>query len=226
VIDVRSLEQTVGAILGEVRSGGDTAVRKFSLQFDKVAPESLELRPWEMEVELDEELKAAVRTAKENIEKFHRSQLKEEPVIETMPGVKCWRRAVAIEKVGLYIPGGTAPLFSTLLMLAIPARIAGCREIILCSPPDAEGRLHPALLYAAGLIGGIRIFRGYRSADYERDALGGAAGFEFLHVPYQGRAAIQDLLKGEIASAIMPIGSSLGLVQSGWCRKQDRRAHC
>ncbi|HXB05997.1 MAG TPA: histidinol dehydrogenase, partial [Puia sp.] len=158
-IDVSRLENTVGAILSEVRTGGDAAVRKFSLQFDKVAPERLALSPEEMVVPLDEELKVAIRVAAGNIEKFHRSQLKEEPVIETIPGVRCWRKAVAIEKVGLYIPGGTAPLFSTLLMLAIPARIAGCREIVLCSPPDAQGRLHPALLYAAGLVGVTRVFR-------------------------------------------------------------------
>jgi histidinol dehydrogenase len=159
LIDVSKLEATVGAILSEVRSGGDVAVRKFSLQFDKAAPEKMELGPGEMEAELDEELKAAIRMAKENIETFHRMQQRSEAVVETMPGVRCWRKAVGIEKVGLYIPGGTAPLFSTLLMLAIPAKIAGCREIILCSPPDAQGRLHPALLYAAALIGGIRVFR-------------------------------------------------------------------
>jgi histidinol dehydrogenase len=159
VIDVSRLEATVGAILNEVRMGGDAAVRKFSLQFDKVAPERMELSPGERKVELEEGLKAAIRMAAANIEAFHRRQVRAEEVVETMPGVKCWRRSVAIEKVGLYIPGGTAPLFSTLLMLAIPARIAGCREIILCSPPDAQGNLHPALLYAAELIGGIRIFR-------------------------------------------------------------------
>jgi len=159
VIDVSRLEATVGGILNEVRTGGDAAVRKFSLQFDKVAPEQIELPPGEWKVALDEGLKAAIRMAAANIEAFHRRQVRTEDVIETMPGVKCWRRSVAIEKVGLYIPGGTAPLFSTLLMLAIPARIAGCREIILCSPPDAQGYLHPALLYAAELIGGIRVFR-------------------------------------------------------------------
>jgi histidinol dehydrogenase len=159
VIDVSRLEATVGAILAEVRSGGDAAVRKFSLQFDKVAPERMEVGPEERSVELDEGLKAAIRMAAANIEAFHRRQVRVEDVVETMPGVRCWRRSVGIEKVGLYIPGGTAPLFSTLLMLAIPAKIAGCREIILCSPPDAQGRLHPALLYAAELIGGIRIFR-------------------------------------------------------------------
>jgi histidinol dehydrogenase len=159
VIDVSRLEATVGGILNEVRTGGDAAVRKFSLQFDKVAPERMELGAEERKAELDEGLKSAIRMAAANIEAFHRRQLRTEDVVETMPGVRCWRRSVAIEKVGLYIPGGTAPLFSTLLMLAIPARIAGCREMILCSPPDAQGRLHPALLYAAELIGGIRVFR-------------------------------------------------------------------
>jgi len=159
VIDVSRLEATVGSILAEVRAGGDEAVRKFSLQFDKVAPERMELTADERVVGLDEGLKAAIRMAVANIEVFHRRQVRVEEVVETMPGVRCWRRSVAIEKVGLYIPGGTAPLFSTLLMLAIPARIAGCRETVLCSPPDAQGRLHPALLYAAELIGGIRVFR-------------------------------------------------------------------
>lgn len=162
VINMQSLEQTVSAILAEVKADGDKAVRKFSLQFDKVAPERLELSSREIAAgaaEVDEELKAAIRMAREHILSFHRLQQEQEQVVETMPGVRCWRKWVAIEKVGLYIPGGTAPLFSTLLMLAIPARIAGCREIILCSPPDAQGRLHPALLYAAELVGVTRIFR-------------------------------------------------------------------
>jgi histidinol dehydrogenase len=97
--------------------------------------------------------------AAEQIRIFHQRQQHEEAVVETMPGVRCWRQAVAIEKVGLYIPGGTAPLFSTLLMLAIPATMAGCREIVLCTPPDKEGRLHPAILYTAGLVGVTRVFR-------------------------------------------------------------------
>jgi histidinol dehydrogenase len=161
-IDIRSLEQTVATILSAVKEEGDPAVRKYSLLFDKVAPETPELSRQEIEAgagELSEALKAAIREAKEHIYTFHVQQQHTEPVVETLPGVRCWRRSVAIEKVGLYIPGGTAPLFSTLLMLAIPARIAGCREIILCSPPDAQGRLHPAILYAAQLVGVTRIFR-------------------------------------------------------------------
>jgi histidinol dehydrogenase len=108
---------------------------------------------------LAKELKEAIRMAKTNIEAFHRVQQQALEVVETMEGVRCWRRAVAIEKVGLYIPGGTAPLFSTILMLGIPARIAGCKEIILCSPPDMNGRLHPAILYAARLVGVTKIFK-------------------------------------------------------------------
>ncbi len=162
VIDNRRLEETVGAILAEVRKGGDAAVRKYSLQFDKSAPEVFELDGDAIRdgaALVDPALKAAIRMAAEHIRAFHVRQQGEEEVVETMPGVRCWRRSVAIERVGLYIPGGTAPLFSTLLMLAIPAKIAGCREIVLCSPPDGQGQLHPAILYAAELVGVTRIFR-------------------------------------------------------------------
>jgi histidinol dehydrogenase len=162
VIDIRSLEQTVGGILEEVKRDGDRGVKKFSLLFDKVAPDRLELSPQEIEegaAGVGEELKAAIRLAKEQIDAFHRGQQQPVPIMETIPGVRCWRKPVAIEKVGLYIPGGTAPLFSTLLMLGIPARIAGCREIVLCSPPDPQGRLHPAILYTAQLVDVTKVFR-------------------------------------------------------------------
>jgi histidinol dehydrogenase len=159
---VRSLEQRVAGILEEVRRDGDAAVRKFSILFDQSAPDVLEMDAAAIEAGVsgvEEELKAAIRQAAANIRVFHERQLPVEAVTETMPGVRCWRKAVAIERVGLYIPGGSAPLFSTLLMLAIPAKIAGCREIILCSPPDAAGGLHPAILYAAKVVGVTRIFR-------------------------------------------------------------------
>ena len=161
-IDTRSLEQSVAEILSAVKQEGDQAVKKYTLLFDKSAPETVELSREDIEAgaaAVGESLKAAIRAARDNIYAFHVMQRHEEPVAEIRAGVRCWRRSVAIEKVGLYIPGGTAPLFSTLLMLAVPATIAGCREIILCSPPDPEGRLHPAILYAAQLVGVTRIFK-------------------------------------------------------------------
>jgi histidinol dehydrogenase len=161
-IDVQSLELVVTGILEEVRRDGDAGVRKYSLLFDKVAPDLMELGGAEVEAAafvVDEVLKTAIRQAAVNIRSFHLGQVAVEKVVETMPGVRCWRKPVAIEKVGLYIPGGSAPLFSTLLMLAIPATIAGCREIVLCSPPDVRGGLHPAILYAAKWVGVTRIFR-------------------------------------------------------------------
>lgn len=162
VLETQSLEEKVSAILAEVRRDGDAAVRKFSLAFDRSAPEVLELTAAEIAEGargLDEALKSAIRMAAENITTFHQLQLRHESSVETMPGVRCWRKSIGIEKVGLYIPGGTAPLFSTLLMLAIPAKIAGCREIVLCSPPDSEGRLHPAILFAASVVGVTRVFK-------------------------------------------------------------------
>jgi histidinol dehydrogenase len=160
--DTRSLELSVANILREVKEGGDEAVKRFSQMFDKSSPESLEVSAAEIdeaEALIGAELKAAIGLARMHIEAFHNRQRQVEERVETMPGVECWRRSVAIEKVGLYIPGGTAPLFSTLLMLGIPARIAGCREIILCSPPDRKGCLHPASLYAARVVGITKIFK-------------------------------------------------------------------
>ncbi len=162
VIDNRSLELSVANILKEVKDNGDEAVKRFSLMFDKVAADKLEVNPVEIEEAaglIGPALKEAIRQAANNIRTFHDRQLHAETPVETMPGVTCWRKAVAIEKVGLYIPGGTAPLFSTLLMLGIPAMIAGCKEIILCSPPDAKGNLHPAILFAAKTVGVTRIFK-------------------------------------------------------------------
>jgi len=162
VLDTSALEQKVAEILTAVKQGGDAAVKKFSLQFDKVSPEQLEVGSEEIEAsaaQVGEELQLAIRQALRHIEAFHRIQRQTVEAVETMPGVQCWRKSVAIEKVGLYIPGGTAPLFSTLLMLGIPAKLAGCREIVLCSPPDPQGRLHPAILYAAKLVGVTKIYK-------------------------------------------------------------------
>jgi histidinol dehydrogenase len=160
VLDTSTLEQKVADILLAVRDGGDEAVQHFTLQFDKVTPEVLQVSKEELaQVEVSEALRLAIHQAHQNIEAFHRTQQQTMEAVETMSGVRCWRKAVAIEKVGLYIPGGTAPLFSTLLMLGVPAKLAGCKEIVLCSPPDAKGKLHPAILYAAKVVGVTKIYK-------------------------------------------------------------------
>jgi histidinol dehydrogenase len=161
-IDTVSLEQTVNEVLLDVQKNGDSAIKKFTLKFDKVQINELSVSEKEI-IEAEDlctqELKAAIQLAKNNIEKFHSSQKEEIKIIETAPGVKCWRRSVGIEKVGLYIPGGSAPLFSTILMLGVPAKLAGCKEIILCSPPDKAGKLNPAILCAAKLVGITKIYK-------------------------------------------------------------------
>ncbi|HVY73668.1 MAG TPA: histidinol dehydrogenase [Puia sp.] len=157
-----ALEAAVRSIMQEVKRGGDQAVDKYSLSFDGVSlKERLvsEAEIAEAESLVSDKLKTAIRQAARNIEAFHRRQLVQEEAVETMPGIRCWRKAMPIEKVGLYIPGGTAPLFSTVLMLAIPASIAGCPEILLCSPPDKTGKLHPAILFAASLTGVKKIYK-------------------------------------------------------------------
>ncbi len=156
------LEAIVSGILQQVKIKGDEAVRQLTREFDKATIGDLLVSDAEFGEAaglLDEDLKTAILTAKANIETFHKKQLSEPEVVETMPGVQCWRKSVAIEKVGLYIPGGTAPLFSTILMLGIPARLAGCKEIILCSPPDKQGKLHPAILFAAQAVGVTKVFK-------------------------------------------------------------------
>lgn len=160
--DNSSLLSTVQSVLADIRERGDEAVREYELKFDKVQLQSLlvtadELK--EAEGLLTNELKEAIKQAKKNIAKFHAAQDTPLPCIETMQGVKCWQKAVPIQKVGLYIPGGTAPLFSTVLMLAVPAQIAGCKEIVLCTPPNAEGKVHPAVLFAAQTAGVSKIFK-------------------------------------------------------------------
>lgn len=154
--------EKVKEIIAEVRKRGDDALRDFSKKFDGVDTMNFLVSQQETEEAISHiapELKNAIRTAYENIKKFHAAQVVNEERVETMPGVVCWRKAVAIEKVGLYIPGGTAPLFSTVLMLGIPAMLAGCREIILCTPPGKNGNIHPAILYTARLAGVTKIFK-------------------------------------------------------------------
>lgn len=160
--DAEELGATVRTVLERVRMGGDEAVKEYEHTFDKVQLDSLAVTEEEMdEAErlVSPELRAALEQAHSNIAKFHSAQLFEGKKIETSPGVVCWQKAVAIEKVGLYIPGGTAPLFSTVLMLATPARIAGCKEIVLCTPPGKDGKVHPAILVAARVAGVNRIFK-------------------------------------------------------------------
>lgn len=152
----QDLEKQVLDLMEQVRLEGDVAVKRLSLQFDGVAMENLLLPPEAFSQAgkaLSAELKAAIQQAAANIESFHAPQIRAEEVVETMPGVRCWRKSVGIQRVGLYIPGGTAPLFSTVLMLGIPAKLAGCKEVLLCSPPNAAGELHPAILYAASVCG-------------------------------------------------------------------------
>ena len=162
VLDNSDLFESVKNILDDVRENGDQAVMKYCEKFDKVSLNTLSVSPEEIaeaEALVSEDLKIAIKTAKTNIETFHRSQQTVSRKIETMPGVVCWQKAVGIEKVGLYIPGGNAPLFSTVMMLAVPARIAGCKEIILCTPPDKAGKISPAILFAAQESGVGRIFK-------------------------------------------------------------------
>ena len=145
-----------------VKVRGDEALKEFTARFDGVDIDDIRVSAEEIErakALVPDELQEAIKVARANIETFHAAQRQEVMKVETMPGVSCYRKSVAIEKVGLYIPGGTAPLFSTVLMLAVPANIAGCKEIILCTPPDKEGNINPAILFTADLVGVTRIFK-------------------------------------------------------------------
>lgn len=161
-IDNTRLRTTVSGILSDIKAHGDEAIRKYEEQFDHVHLHSLAVTEAELDEAQDsvtDDLKRSIELAHRNIAKFHESQRFEGPKIETSRGVCCWQKAVAIEKVGLYIPGGTAPLFSTVLMLATPAKIAGCKQIVLCTPPDRNGKVNPAILVAARVAGVSHIFK-------------------------------------------------------------------
>lgn len=161
-LELGFLESSVRNILNRVKKSGDQALRELTLQFDKVGVDSLEVSGSEIEEaqkRVPEDLKKAIQAAAANITKFHSAQKRDIQVVETMPGVKCWRKAVPITRVGIYIPGGTAPLFSTVLMLGIPATLAGCSEIILCTPPSRDGKIDSTILFAASLVGIRRIFK-------------------------------------------------------------------
>jgi histidinol dehydrogenase len=160
--DARALDRSVRKIMESVQRQGDKAVRKYSRQFDGVSLRRMMVTEKEFRAaakSIDPALAAAIRQAAGNIRHFHQSQLQEEPRVETMPGVTCWRKSLPVQSVGLYVPGGTAPLFSTVLMLGIPAVLAGCPEITLCTPPAKDGSVHPAILFAAGIVGVRKVFK-------------------------------------------------------------------
>jgi len=161
-LDLEYLDGNVKNILARVKKSGDKALKELTLQFDKVLVENLKVSSKEImaaEESLSEQLKQAIKTAAKNISTFHAAQSRDTITLETSKGVTCWRKAVPIKKVGIYIPGGSAPLFSTVLMLAIPAKLAECEEIILCSPPDSEGKINPAILFAASVTGITKIYK-------------------------------------------------------------------
>lgn len=161
-IELEFLEGSVKNTLNRVKKSGDEALKEFTLQFDKVSLNQIQVTEQEIDEaasSLSASLKTAILTAAKNIETFHSAQQREVQLIETMPGVTCWRKATPIQKVGIYIPGGSAPLFSTVLMLGVPARLAGCEEVVLCSPPDKDGKIHPAILFAACLTGVNKVFK-------------------------------------------------------------------
>ncbi len=162
LMELDFLESTVKNVLERVKNSGDQALKEITAQFDKVNLTELEVSTIEIEnaiKTLPENLKEAIQIAASNIEKFHIAQKRDVTRIETMPGVTCWRKGVPIEKVGIYIPGGTAPLFSTVLMLGVPAKLAGCTEVVLCSPPGKDGQLNAAILFAAHLVGIKKIYK-------------------------------------------------------------------
>lgn len=162
ILEQQALDTIVLDILKDVKTNKDKALLKYAEKFDKVSLDSIAVDNPEIEAaknQISEGLKDAIKLAKKNIEVFHSSQKEKKQVIETTKGVKCWRKSVGIEKVGLYIPGGSAPLFSTILMLGIPAKLAGCNEIVLCTPPNKQGNIDPAILYTANLVGISKIYK-------------------------------------------------------------------
>jgi histidinol dehydrogenase len=161
-LELEFLDSSVRNVLNRVKKSGDDALRELTLQYDKVSIQELRVSEAELaeaEKSLPASLKQAITTAAANIEKFHAAQKRDVMTVETLPGVTCWRKGVAIDKVGIYIPGGSAPLFSTVLMLGVPAKLAGCKEVVLCSPPDKSGKINAAILFAAKLVGITRIFK-------------------------------------------------------------------
>jgi len=161
-IEKHELDELVSKVIEDVQQNGDKAVQRYTEKFDGVQLSQFKVAGEEFDKAVglvSEDLKNAIALAKDNIEKFHKSQILTEPKVETIEGVECWRKSVAIEKVGLYIPGGSAPLFSTILMLAIPAKLAGCKEIVICTPANSSGEVNPAILYTCQLLGVTNVFK-------------------------------------------------------------------
>jgi histidinol dehydrogenase len=220
-ISRKDLEDVVRDIIHNVQREGDKAVSFYSEKFDGVIPSSLKVTSdeiMESAGQIPELLKEAINVAKKNIEKFHTAQLYTEPVIETFRGVRCWRKSVAIEKVGLYIPGGSAPLFSTLLMLGIPAKLAGCREIVICTPSGKEGKVNPLILYTAKLIGITGIFRAGGAQAIAAMAYGTKSIPKVLKIFGPGNQYVtkaKEMIQQDGIAIDMPAGPSEVLVIAG-----------
>ncbi|MBE7645865.1 histidinol dehydrogenase [Tenacibaculum finnmarkense] len=218
ILNQNNLQETVQTVLNDVKINKNKALTKYAKLFDKVSLTSFEINQQEIQ-EADKlvssALKEAIQLAKSNIEVFHNSQKEEEKKVITTKGVTCWRKSVAIEKVGLYIPGGSAPLFSTILMLAIPAKIAGCKEIVLCTPPNKEGKVHPAILYTAQLVGVTKIFKVGGSQAIGAMAYGTEtipSVYKILGPGNQYVTKAKELVQQEGLSIDMPAGPSEVLV--------------
>lgn len=213
-VDNRSVVDSVQQILNAVKQHGDEAIRSFSKKFDGVDLADFPVSEQEMERAVNKisvDLRNAILQAKDNIEKFHLQQISSPHPVETMPGVQCWRKNVGIEKVGLYVPGGTAPLFSTVLMLAVPAGLAGCKEVILCTPADRNGEVHPAILYSARLAGVDRIYKiggaqAIAAMAYGTETIG--AVYKILGPGNQYVTAAKQLVQLHGVSIDMPAGPS------------------
>lgn len=218
VIDEEQLTEAVSTIIHDVKLKGDQALFNYSREFDGVELTHLSVVNDELAKAgalVSNTLKMAINTAYQNIAKFHQAQQKKEETVETTPGVKCWRKSVPIEKVGLYIPGGSAPLFSTILMLAIPANIAGCSEIILCTPPNKKGTIHPAILYTAQLVGISKIYKVGGAQAIAAMALGTATIPQVFKIFGPGNQYVtkaKELVQQEGIAIDMPAGPSEVLV--------------
>jgi len=215
------LHKTVSGILKSVRGNGDKALYELAERFEGFRPNDLKVSEDEIRASaalIPYELKEAIRTAQANITRFHEAQLREEPVIETSAGVRCWRKNIPIGRVGLYIPGGTAPLFSTVLMLAVPARIAGCREIIICTPPDKAGSINPLILYSALSAGVTRIFRAGGAQGIAAMAYGTETIPKVVKIFGPGNQYVtlaKELVQAEGTAIDIPAGPSEVLVIAG-----------